>query len=186
MANDNLVEDHEKARQDFTRIVESVDPSRWDAPSPCPDWDARGVVEHVIGFHEMLLLKPLGVRAKRPREDPVARWKATDAALHEALRAETLDQEVDGPMGTMTPRSILPALTGDLLMHAWDVGRAAGVDAELDPELSKAALEMGQANADRLVASGMFGEPVPVPEDAPVQDRMLGQFGRDPAWRAEG
>jgi hypothetical protein len=32
----------------------------------------------------------------------------------------------------------------------------------------------------------MFGEPVPVPEDAPVQDRMLGQFGRDPAWRAEG
>jgi uncharacterized protein (TIGR03086 family) len=89
-------------------------------------------------------------------------------------------------MGTITPRSILPVLTGDLLMHAWDVGRAAGVDVELDPALAKAALEMGQENADRLVASGMFGAPVPVPEDAPVQDRMLGQFGRDPAWSANG
>jgi uncharacterized protein (TIGR03086 family) len=186
MANDNLIEDHERARRDFTRVVESVDRSRWDAPSPCPDWDARAVVEHVIGFHEMLLLKPLGVRAQRPREDPVARWNATDAALREALHTDSLDREVDGPMGTTTPRSILPALTGDLLMHAWDLGRAAGVDVELDPELSEAALEMGQANAERLAASGMFGEPVPVPTDASVQDRMLGQFGRDPAWSAPG
>jgi len=184
MANDHLIEDHVRARRDFTRVVEAVDPSRWNAPSPCPDWDARGVVEHVIGFHEMLLLKPLGVRAQRPREDPVARWKATDAALHETLSVDALDQEVDGPMGTTTPREILPALTGDLLMHAWDLGRAAGVDVQLDPELSKAALEMGQQNADRLAASGMFGEPVPVPDTAPLQDRMLGQFGRDPAWSA--
>ena len=30
---------------------------RWDRPSPCADWDARGVVEHVIGFHEVLVLR---------------------------------------------------------------------------------------------------------------------------------
>jgi len=28
----------------------------------------------------------------------------------------------------------------------------------------------------------MFGPPVSVPDDAPVQDRLLGFFGRDPAW----
>lgn len=185
MANDKLIEDHEEARQGFTRVVESVDSSRWGAPSPCPEWDARGVVEHVIGFHEMLLLKPLGVRADRPREDPVARWKATDAALTEALSSDgVLDSEVEGPMGTTTPRSLLPALTGDVLMHAWDLGRAVGLDVELDPELSAAALEMGKKNADMLTSSGMFAAPVPVADDAPVQDRMLGQFGRDPAWSA--
>jgi uncharacterized protein (TIGR03086 family) len=183
---DQIISDNEKARQGFTKVVESVDPARWDAPSPCPDWDARGVVEHVIGFHDTLLLKPLGVKADRPRDDTVARWKATDAALKEALRDDVLDTDVEGPMGSTTPRSLLPALTGDVLMHSWDLARAVGIDVELDPQLSAAALEMGQKNSDRLQASGMFGAPVPVPDDAPVADRMLGVFGRDPAWKPPG
>lgn len=181
---DILIEDHAKARQGFTKVVESVDASRWGGQSPCTDWDARGVVEHVIGFHEALLLKPLGVKADRPREDPVARWKATDAALNEALTDGSLDQEVNGPMGETTPRSLLPALTGDVLMHSWDLARAADMDVDLDPDLSASALKMGQKNAGMLEKSGMFGKPVDVPEDAPVQDRMLGQFGRDPAWKS--
>ena len=180
---DKLIEDHATARHGFTKVVESVDASRWGAPSPCPDWDARGVVEHVIGFHEALFLKPLGVKADRPREDPVARWKATDAALTEALTDGSLDQEVKGPMGDTTPRSLLPALTGDVLMHSWDLARAADMDVELDPDLSASALKMGQKNAEMLEKSGMFGPPVDVPQHAPIQDRMLGQFGRDPAWK---
>ena len=37
---------------------------RWSAPTPCTEWTARDVVEHVIGFHDFLLLRPLG-RARR-------------------------------------------------------------------------------------------------------------------------
>ncbi|MBM3672021.1 MAG: TIGR03086 family protein [Actinobacteria bacterium] len=177
---DKLIEDHAKARRDFTKLAESV--QQWDGQSPCSEWDGRGVVEHVIGFHEMLFLKPLGVKADRPRDDPVARWKATDAALDQALTDASLDQEVNGPMGETTPRKLLLALTADVLMHTWDLARAAGLDIELDPDLSASALAMGQKNAAMLEKSGMFGTPVAVPDDAPVQDRMLGQFGRDPAW----
>lgn len=25
---------------------------KWDRPSPCEVWDARGVLEHVVGFHD--------------------------------------------------------------------------------------------------------------------------------------
>jgi hypothetical protein len=31
---------------------------------------------------------------------------------------------------------------------------------------------------------GMYGPVVPVPADAPLFDRLLGQAGRDPAWKA--
>jgi uncharacterized protein (TIGR03086 family) len=89
-------------------------------------------------------------------------------------------------MGATTPRSLLPALTGDVLMHSWDVARAVGLDIALDPELSADALAMGQKNSDRLQASGMFGPPVAVDDDASVGDRMLGVFGRDPAWTPPG
>src|SRR5438309_807141 len=55
----------------------------WSRPSPCAGWTARDVVEHVIGFHEVLVLRPLGVKVERPREGPAARWRATERALFE-------------------------------------------------------------------------------------------------------
>ena len=57
----------------------------WHAPSPCSEWDARGVLEHVIGFHDVLLLRPLGAKPQRPKGDPVGRWKATHEALEGLL-----------------------------------------------------------------------------------------------------
>ena len=35
---------------------------RWRRRSLCPVWDARGVLEHVIGFHKVLLLRPADVQ----------------------------------------------------------------------------------------------------------------------------
>jgi hypothetical protein len=32
--------------------------------------------------------------------------------------------------------------------------------------------------------SGQYGPAVPVPDDAPVVDRLMGFVGRDPAWSA--
>jgi hypothetical protein len=31
--------------------------------------------------------------------------------------------------------------------------------------------------------SGQYGPAVPVPDDAPVADRLMGFVGRDPAWQ---
>ncbi len=72
-------------------------------------------------------------------------------------------------------------LTTDVVVHTWDVARAVGAEVVLDPELCEVGLERALANRERLVASGMFGPPVPVPEDAPVQDRLLACLGRDPS-----
>ena len=33
-----------------------------------------------------------------------------------------------------------------------------------------------------LRSSGQYGAPVPVADDAPVVDRLMGFIGRDPAW----
>jgi uncharacterized protein (TIGR03086 family) len=179
-----LVEQHQRARDAFTRVVDAVDPARWDAPSPCTEWDARGVVEHVIGFHEVLLLRPLEVKAHRPRDDEVARWQATDAALATALAASgILDRTVAGLGGGGTPvRDLLPALTTDVFVHAWDLARAAGVEFDLDKELSAGALDSALRSAGTIRSSGMFDAEVPVPADAPTADRLLGFFGRDPEW----
>jgi len=181
---DPIVEQHRRASDGLLKAAHAAD-GRWDRPSPCTEWDARGVVEHVIGFHEVLVLKPLGIRVDRPRDDPAARWQVTADALVSALDGEgALEATVEMPGGRSTAlRHLVPTLTTDVLVHTWDLARAVGASDRLDAELCEIAYTRASENRDALRGSSMFGDEVPVPDDAPVQHRMLGLFGRDPDWR---
>src|SRR5262249_49770488 len=130
-----MIEQHREACDEFLRVACAVPDDRWSALTPCTEWDARAVVEHVIGFHEILLLRPLGVRAHRPREGEAARWQATSTALFAALAVDgSLDRELETISGEMSsPRRMLPALTNEMVVHAWDLGVATGVDLQVDP-----------------------------------------------------
>ena len=173
----DVVLDHRQACSEFTAVVRSA-ADRWSTPSPCEEWDARGVLEHVIGFHDVLLLQPMGMKPTRPKNDPDARWEVTVDALFEAL---------DGPDALTTAREqLVGVLTTDVLVHTWDLARAIGVDVTLDPRLCEIGLERAVANLGKLESSGMFASPVSVAADAPVAERLLGVFGRDPQWVAPG
>src|SRR5437879_6580323 len=98
---------------------------KWDRRSPCEEWDARGVLEHVIGFHDVLVLRPLGLKPARPRGDPQARWQLTYDALAEAFES--------GRVAQLDAYKLVPNLSRDVLVHTWDLARAVGADDRLDP-----------------------------------------------------
>jgi len=175
--DDDVVADHRQACDGFMVVVRSAG-GHWDAPSPCSEWNARDVVEHVIGFHDVLLLRPLDAKPTRPRDDPEARWAATVDALFSALaRPGVIDEQRTFLVGV---------LTTDVIIHTWDLAKAIGENVTLDPRLCTIGLERALANRDKFEASDSFGRPVAVPDDAAVQDRLLGFFGRDPQWRPPG
>jgi uncharacterized protein (TIGR03086 family) len=68
-------------------------------------------------------------------------------------------------------------------MHSWDLAQALGAEIDLDDERCAAALAAMEPMDDVLRSSGQFGAQVPVPDDAPVQDRFVAFIGRDPYWR---
>jgi uncharacterized protein (TIGR03086 family) len=179
-----LVEEHRRACDGFARVATLVGEADWERPTPCDEWDARAVVEHVIGFHEFLLLRPLGVRAHRPKTGPAARWAATSAALFAALdTAGTLDRATELPGGgTSSPTTMLGALTTDVLVHTWDLARAADLDPQLDTELCAQAYDAAQ-RAGVGTATDMVRAAVPVPGGADPATRLVALYGRDPAWR---
>ena len=182
----DVIERHRKACAGFDRtLATAAEKGTWDAPSPCTEWDARGVVEHVIGFQDTLLVSQLGADAHRPRDDPQARWLATEEAIFSALvQAGTLDKVVDVPgMGQSPIHRLLPTLTTDVLIHTWDLARAVGADDALDPELCRLAYERALPFDEVIRSSGMFGAKVTVPEDADLQTKLVAFFGRDPDWR---
>ncbi|MEB3981001.1 hypothetical protein OQ968_06975 [Mycobacterium sp. 663a-19] len=142
---------------------------RWERRSPCDEWDARAVLEHVIGFHDVLVLRPLGLKPDRPREDPQLRWQLTYDALKEAM-----DNNPAPP--------VMPKLTRDVLVHSWDLARAVGADDRLDPGWCELFLADLPADSEVLHSSGMFKGPVAVPAESDAQARLLALLGRDPSW----
>ena len=143
-AMDDVAERHLAACRRFGEAVAAGE-GKWDRPSPCDAWDARGVLEHVIGFHDVLLLRPLGLKPDRPRDDPRARWRSTYDALTAALES--------GRASQLDAYRLMPNLTRDVVVHTWDLARAVGADDRLDPgwcELLYAGLPTDPTRLDRI------------------------------------
>jgi uncharacterized protein (TIGR03086 family) len=188
---DNVADQHRRVCRTFGNEVRAVG-DHWQAPSPCRDWDARGVLEHVIGFHDVLLLRPLRAKPPRPPHDPVGRWTATCVALDQLLdRPGLFDGIVDVPAVGNNPSTqidavrLVPALTLDALIHTWDLGRAAGHDVTLDPDLCRTFLDGLPSDDAFLARTGMYASPKPVPAGSDAQTRLLARLGRDPHWRPD-
>jgi uncharacterized protein (TIGR03086 family) len=178
----DAVERHIQACEGFSEVVGKVE-GRWERPSPCTDWDARGIVEHMIGFHDVLLLRPLNAKPQRPKGDPVERWSVTVTAISTVLRRIANDPaSVEGGMSVPDLSRLLPALTAEVLVHTWDLARAVGVDPALDVGLCEITYEAARQNPPR--DSGMFGAPVPVLDDADAGTKLVALLGRNPSWSA--
>lgn len=173
---DDLGERHLAVCRRFGESVRAAN-GRWDRRSPCEAWDARGVLEHVIGFHDVLLLRPLGLKPERPRDDPQRRWELTYGQLEKALE---LDISPDAA-------AVLPNVTRDVLVHTWDLARAVGADDQLDPRCCEQFYAALPEDPSALSVAGMFNAPVTVDDHADVQSKLLARLGRNPGWRpAEG
>lgn len=176
----------------FGDAVRAAD-GKWDRRSPCDAWDARAVLEHVIGFHDVLLLRPLGLKPDRPHDNPQRRWELTFERLAEALRREGLFEDVvevpavgNNPATQLDVGKLVPSLTQDVLVHTWDLARAVDADSRLDPAWCAAFFDQLPPTPDALSASRMFAPPVAVDDQADVQSRLLARLGRDPAWPSRG
>jgi len=76
----------------------------------------------------------------------------------------------------------------ELAMHAWNLVKATGQQADLDPVLAEHALSWSrQILRPEFRGPGQaFGPEVPVSPDAPIYQRLAGWFGRDPGWTPDG
>ncbi len=167
---------HRQACTAFSAVVvQGV--GRWTAPSPCPEWDAADVVEHVIAIHDELLLGPAGVEPDRPDADPMARWAATVVAIDAATDPSPPDLSTAAAAGVDLD-TWLPVLTGEVVAHTWDLAEALGVDTELDPELCEVALATVRANEQQVRASGLFAAPVPTPAGSDALTQLVSFLGR--------
>lgn len=166
----------------FTRQVEAVPPQRWDDPSPCAEWTARQVLDHVIDTHDNTA-GYVGLRLpERPTDDPAGAW----ATVREGMQAllddpSTAGLEFDGMTGRTTLQQVVDDFVCfDLVVHAWDIARATGGDEQMDPAEVRRLHAQAEGFGDALRGPGVFGPEITPPTGAGEQDRLLAFLGRRP------
>src|SRR5215210_1290448 len=162
----------------FEALVVARPPDRWTSSSPCAGWTASDVVRHAVDYSAQMLRERAGVHdapAFGDFDGPAPAFGAARVAVEGVL------EDPAAPPRAVT--HVHWSLSFDLPQHRWDLAKATGQDATIDPaeiDVLWGALHGDPANWDWQRANGWYGAPVPVSEDAPLQDRVLGLLGRDP------
>lgn len=173
-------------------ILAAIRPDLLASPTPCREWDVRALLRHLVAQDMRNFLASARGEAVdwlTPPDDLPADWAAAFREQAEVLldtwRSADLDRLVAAPGGHEAPlRSRADVQIAELAMHGWDLVRATGQHVDIDPQVAEHALAWSRRmlRPEFRGPDRAFGIEVPVPPDAPVQDRMAGWFGRDPGW----
>jgi uncharacterized protein (TIGR03086 family) len=165
----------------FEAKIAAVPPDRWDDQSPCSEWTARQLVDHVVDVHGMML-KPLDRTVSGGPDDALGAFQAARAEVEAVLDDPALaGTEYDGQFGkTKVEDTIDRFMAFDLVVHGWDLARATGQDETIDPAEVDRTWDAAQALGENMRKYGVTGPEVDVPQDASKQDRLLGLLGRQP------
>jgi uncharacterized protein (TIGR03086 family) len=164
----------------------------WDAPTPVPEWVARDVVGHLLGWFPPFLRDGSGIElppGPAVADDPAAAWAHHSAALQAVLDDPAASDRVFAHvhMPEMpVPDAVDRFYTTDVLMHTWDLARAAGLEDGMSSEECEAILA-GMLPMDEVLRnSGHYGPKQPVDDDASAVLRLMAFVGRDPHWQPVG
>ena len=114
-------------------------------------------------------------------DDPKAAFTAiVDTAVGAAEGFDDLGRTVHCSFGDFRPSDYLAQVTSFRGLRAHDLAAVIGVDPTLPPELVQGLWDLLRPVAEEWRSYGVFQPAVPVPDDAPLQDRLLGLTGRDP------
>jgi uncharacterized protein (TIGR03083 family) len=163
----NMTETSDRYRRlatDMTEAIQRVPDERWADTSPCPDWTAHDVLQHLMDTHGKFMgfvgrSLPAGPSVD---DDP-----------------EPAGAEFDGASGRTTfAKAVDRFICLDLVIHRWDLARATDQDAIIDPSELERIWQDVDSFADKMRGPGAFGEAIEPRPDASPQDRLLAFLGR--------
>ncbi|MGF1598577.1 MAG: TIGR03086 family metal-binding protein [Acidimicrobiales bacterium] len=184
--------------------VVDVDADQLPCPTPCAGFTVGELLAHVLGWLRFFAAALTDPSARSPRPDPDAVAAAVSAAdgerasevvggalddFRRAIAADVAGWTVTMSSARMAGDGVLGMALGEYIIHAWDLATATGQPYAAPDDAVEAALEFLRgmvAPEYRGPDTGFFDAEVPVADDAPPLDRLLGFAGRDPRWTPAG
>jgi len=185
------------AARRMAALVGGVSDGQLGGVTPCPAYTLGDLLDHVGG-----LAIAFTAAARKADLPGGSQGPSGDASRLEEGWRDRVTRDLDalaaawaGPGawtgtaeagGVEMPAEVAALVALDeLVLHGWDVARASGQPYEVDPASLEAVhgfVAQFSGPGQEESRAGLFGPVVPVPDDAPLLDRVLGMAGRDPSW----
>jgi uncharacterized protein (TIGR03086 family) len=180
-------------------VVALIQDDQWAMEMPATfatrQTDHRPTLREIIGYHayddawvpDMLAGKTMAevglekFKGDLLGDEPKRNFAAiVDKACAAAKALDDLDRVVHCSFGDFPARGYLWQTNLFRGLRAHDIAKVIGADLELPAELVQGIWDEITPHAEEWRAIGVFQAAVPVPDDAPLLDRLLGITGRDP------
>jgi uncharacterized protein (TIGR03086 family) len=148
-----------------TRLA-GIEDEHWRLPTPCDDWDLRGLVDHVTGGNWFTAAVLSGESADCALSETMRRFDPASPTAAEAIRAATLQLDAfqeanvlercsEHVAGTIRGREILRLRLHDLIVHVWDIDSSLSTTAKLPRDLAKWGIR--ELSRDNSLSATHFG-----------------------------
>jgi uncharacterized protein (TIGR03086 family) len=138
-----------RATEQAAAVIKTVRPEQLDRPTPCTEFDVRGLLSHVVGGTRRIAV--VGEGGDGLALEPVAEGVADDGwtAAYDEVRVrvlkaweadERMTTAVRVPWGEVPGHAALSGYVMEIVTHTWDLAESLGHPLELDPELAEFAL----------------------------------------------
>jgi uncharacterized protein (TIGR03086 family) len=178
----------DRALYSTLEVLAKVEPGHLDAPTPCASWNVGELISHFVGTTRWWGSVVTGDDGAAAAVDYAAGDYA--AAYEENIRVTVAAFDADGvlgktvrlPFGEFTGAVVLGMAATEGFTHGWDLARAIGYPADLDPGLATALLSQA-----RLVTTDAyrgpdgqapFGPAAQAPAGAGPADQLAAFLGR--------
>jgi hypothetical protein len=183
----------------LANVISQISDDQWELRKP--EWFQTGgqgdaSLREIVNYHaydsawvpDVLAgrtIAQVGDEHEHLKTDPgMADYGAYSAkAIAAAEALDHPDKIVHLSYGDFPAREYLKHITSFRGFRAYDIAQWIGVNTELPGDLVQGMWDEFVPEVEAWRAMGVFGPTIPVPDDAPLQDRLLGLCGRDPSTR---
>ena len=187
-----------------TAVIGRVSPQQLTNPTPCPEYDVRALLGHLVTVLRRVAALGRGDDPFAPQVTAAVdadafqqAWMAAANDVDDAWADDSvLQRTVRLPWKEDTGAAIVASYVNEVTVHTWDLATATGQRPAWDPEVLSLAFDgirfmpgqnraaMFEALAERVPAlrrgAQPFADAVPVPDHAPLIDRLVAWNGRRP------
>ncbi|MEO8264852.1 MAG: TIGR03086 family metal-binding protein [Ilumatobacteraceae bacterium] len=135
---------HREALRVAQGVIDEIDRSHFELPTPCDAWNVGQVLEHMIGGNRRIAGNPPAPGDDVIGDDLTAAYADSAASAAATFEANGgLDRTFSVSFGEV-PGLVVLVRSTDQLAHAWDLATAVGMSTDLAPAMFSTGLELLQ------------------------------------------
>ena len=176
-----------QALNQATWVVNTSQPSHFDNTTPCADWNCRALLNHMLyelaWVDDLIAGRTVSEVGKAYdgdllKDDHHGNWHATAHKAMDAVKKADPNKVVHLSYADVPAERYIKEIAGDLLIHGWDLAQALQYSLLFEPQAAQALYVAIVPRKKEYAASGLFGAPLEVPQDARLQTKILAMVGR--------